>query len=106
MKSPELVLPAGDLEKLKTACLFGADAIYLGGQQYSLRAYAGNFSLEEIRKGVEVARRWQKKVYVAVNVLATYRGLFILPSILKASIPLSINWGRYSIRHRSLEFKI
>jgi putative protease len=91
MKSPELVLPAGDLEKLKTACLFGADAIYLGGQQYSLRAYAGNFSLEEIRKGVEVARRWQKKVYVAVNVLARNSDLNSLPEYLESLAVIGVD---------------
>ncbi|NLO21091.1 MAG: U32 family peptidase [Syntrophomonadaceae bacterium] len=83
MKSPELVLPAGDLEKLKTGCLFGADAVYLGGQEYSLRAYAGNFSLKEISIGVELARQQRKKVYVAVNVLARNSDLKSLPEYLE-----------------------
>lgn len=91
MKSPELVLPAGDLEKLKTACLFGADAIYLGGQQYSLRAYAGNFSLEEIRTGVDFARQGPKKVYVAVNVLARNSDLKSLPEYLGALAELGVD---------------
>ncbi len=91
MKSPELVLPAGDLEKLKTACLFGADAIYLGGQQYSLRAYAGNFSLEEIKLGLEFARPRQKKVYVAVNVLARNSDLNPLPGYLESLAELGVD---------------
>ncbi|MEQ8237068.1 MAG: hypothetical protein ABRQ23_09835, partial [Syntrophomonadaceae bacterium] len=50
---PELVLPAGDMEKLNTALLFGADAVYLGGKEFSLRAFAGNLTLEEIKLGLE-----------------------------------------------------
>ncbi|HCF50255.1 MAG TPA: peptidase U32, partial [Syntrophomonas sp.] len=63
-------MPAGDLEKLETALLFGGDAVYVGGQEYSLRAYAGNFDLAALGQGVKFARSMGKKVYVAVNILA------------------------------------
>ncbi len=83
MRRPELVLPAGDLEKLKTACLFGADAVYLGGKEYSLRAYAGNLSMPQIEEGLEFAHARQKKVYTAVNVLARNHDLVQLPGYLQ-----------------------
>lgn len=65
----ELLSPAGDLERLKFACLYGADAIYIGGQNYSLRANAKNFDLKEIKEGVEYAHKLGKKVYVTVNII-------------------------------------
>ena len=83
MKLPELVLPAGNLEKLKTAILFGADAVYLGGKEFSLRAYADNFSLEEMAVGQAFARQHNKKVYVTVNILAHNRDLQQIPPYLE-----------------------
>ena len=83
MKIPELVLPAGNLEKLKTAVLFGADAVYLGGKEFSLRAYADNFTLEEIAMGLAFVRQYNKKVYVTVNILAHNRDLKQTPSYLE-----------------------
>jgi len=68
VKKVELLAPAGDLEKLKAAIIYGADAVYLGGKEYGLRAFAGNFTLAEIREGVEFAHRHQAKVYVTVNI--------------------------------------
>jgi putative protease len=65
----ELLLPAGDLDRLKIACLYGADAVYIGGYNYSLRANANNFSLDEIKEGVEFAHKLNKKVYVTVNMI-------------------------------------
>lgn len=66
----ELLLPAGNLKKLKTAFHFGADAVYIGGKSFSLRAFADNFSNDEIREGVEYAHSLGKKVYVTVNIFA------------------------------------
>ena len=66
---PELLAPAGDFERLKFAFLYGADAVYFGGQNYSLRANAKNFSLEEIKKASEYAHKLGKKVYVTVNIV-------------------------------------
>ena len=65
----ELLSPAGDFEKLKFAFLYGADAVYIGGEYYSLRANANNFSLEEIKAAVEYAHNLNKKVYVTVNIV-------------------------------------
>lgn len=65
----ELLSPAGDLEKLKIAYLYGADACYIGGQDYSLRANANNFSLEDIKKASEYAHQLNKKLYVTVNIV-------------------------------------
>ena len=65
----ELLAPAGDLERLKVAFLYGADAVYIGGQDFSLRANAHNFSLEDIDEGVTYAHKLNKKVYVTVNIV-------------------------------------
>lgn len=67
-RRPELLAPAGNLEKGKMALLYGADAIYLGGKQFGLRAFAANFSPEEMREMVEFAHKLGKKVYVTVNI--------------------------------------
>ena len=67
MNKPELLAPAGDLERLKIAFMYGADAVYIGGL-YSLRANASNFSLEDIKEGVCYAHKLNKKVYVTVNI--------------------------------------
>ena len=69
MKRVELLSPAGDLERLKIACIYGADAIYIGGQDYSLRANANNFSISEIKEGCEFAHKLGKKVYLTLNIV-------------------------------------
>lgn len=69
MAQLELLAPAGDLERLKIACLYGADAIYIGGRDYSLRANALNFSLADIKEAVLYAHNLNKKVYVTVNIV-------------------------------------
>lgn len=65
----ELLAPAGDLERLKIAFLYGADAVYIGGKEYSLRANAKNFSLEDIEAATKYAHNLGKKVYVTVNIV-------------------------------------
>ena len=65
----ELLSPAGDLERLKFAFMYGADAVYIGGQNYSLRANARNFSIEDMKEGVNFAHSLNKKVYVTVNIV-------------------------------------
>ena len=55
MRHPELLIPAGDLETLKIAVMYGADAVYVGGELFSLRAKAKNFTIEELKEGVEFA---------------------------------------------------
>ena len=66
----ELLAPAGDEEKLKTALYFGADAVYLGGKQFSLRSFADNFTEDGLKEAVDLAHSLQKKVYVTANVFA------------------------------------
>lgn len=68
MSNIELLAPAGSLEKLKTAINFGADAVYLGGSKLNLRAFADNFSNENLKEGLEFAHKRGKKVYVTLNV--------------------------------------
>lgn len=79
---PELLAPAGDLERLKIAILYGADAVYLGGPMFGLRANANNFSLEEIKKGVAFAHEREKKVYVTVNIVMHNKELSLLKQYL------------------------
>lgn len=69
-RHPELLIPASSLEVLKTAVIFGADAVYIGGEAFGLRAKAKNFSMEEIREGIEFAHARDVKVYVTANILA------------------------------------
>ena len=70
MKHPELLIPASSLEVLKTAVMFGADAVYIGGEAFGLRAKAKNFSMEEIREGIAFAHAHDVKVYITANILA------------------------------------
>ncbi|MGI6537365.1 MAG: peptidase U32 family protein [Caldicoprobacterales bacterium] len=70
MFKPELLAPAGNLEKLKVAFAYGADAVYIGGKQFGLRAFADNFTLEEMEEGISYAHQLNKKVYVTINIFA------------------------------------
>ena len=70
VKKPELLAPAGTLEKLKIAVRYGADAVYIGGQEYGLRSNAGNFTFEEMKEGVEFAKQYGAKIYVTTNIYA------------------------------------
>lgn len=67
---PELLVPAGSLEVLRTAVLFGADAVYIGGEAFGLRAKAKNFSVQEMADGIRFAHAYDVKVYVTANILA------------------------------------
>ncbi len=69
-KKPELLIPAGNLETLKTAVIYGADAIYIGGDMYGLRAKAKNFSMDDMKAGIAFAHSYGKKVYVTANITA------------------------------------
>lgn len=69
MKKVELLAPAGDLEKLKMAIIYGADAVYLGGEAFGMRKASKNFTLDQIREGVEFAHERGKKVYVTLNIV-------------------------------------
>lgn len=70
MKKPELLIPAGNLATLKTAVIYGADAVYIGGEAFSLRAKADNFGREEMEEAIAFAHERGAKVYVAVNIFA------------------------------------
>ncbi len=70
MKKPELLIPAGSLEVLKTAVVFGADAVYIGGEAFGLRAKAKNFGKEEMEEGIRFAHEYGVKVHVTANILA------------------------------------
>lgn len=72
-KRPEVLSPAGTLEKLKVAIDYGADAVFVGGQAYGLRSRAGNFSMEELQEGIDYAHKHGAKVYVAAN-MVTHEG--------------------------------
>lgn len=82
-KRPELLAPAGTMEKLHMALAYGADAAYLGGTQFGLRAFGGNFTNEEIRAAVQMAHRAGKKIYVTVNVFPHNNDLVSLPDYLR-----------------------
>ena len=69
-RRPELLIPASSLEVLKTAIIFGADAVYIGGEAFGLRAKAKNFSPEDMRAGIEFAHAHGARVHVTVNILA------------------------------------
>ncbi len=70
MRRPELLVPAGSLEALKIAVIYGADAVYIGGESFGLRAKAKNFTLEEMAQGIAFAHAHQAKVYVTANIFA------------------------------------
>ena len=69
-RKPELLIPANSLEVLKIAVIYGADAVYVGGEAYGLRAKARNFSMEELREGIAFAHEHGVRVYVTANILA------------------------------------
>ena len=69
MKKPELLAPAGNLEKLKKAFIYGADAVYVGGEEFSLRVAAENFTIDELKEGIEFAHQRDGKVYLTANII-------------------------------------
>ncbi len=70
MKKPELLIPAGSLEVLKIAVIYGADAVYIGGEAFGLRAKAKNFTMQEMKEGIDFAHQNHKSVFVTANILA------------------------------------
>ena len=84
MKKPELLAPAGNMEKLKMACIYGADAVFLAGKQFGLRAFSDNFTLVEMAEAVQFAHRLGKKVYVTVNMYPHNSDLIELPRYLRS----------------------
>lgn len=82
-KKPELLAPAGSLEKLKVAVHYGADAVFIGGREFGLRSNADNFSIEEMREGVEFANKYGAKIYVTTNIFAHNENMDGLEQYLK-----------------------
>jgi len=91
VKKVELLAPAGDLEKLKIALTYGADAVYIGGQTFGLRASARNFSFDDMKEGVEFAHRLHKKVYITVNIIPHNEDLIELPKYLETLKQLNVD---------------
>ncbi len=79
MKKPELLAPAGNLEKLKIAIIYGADAVYLGGENFGLRAGAKNFTLKQLSEGIKFAHDRGKRVYLTLNIIPHNEDLVGLP---------------------------
>ena len=79
MNKPELLAPAGNLEKLKMALIYGADAVFMGGKAFGLRAFGGNFNDDELKEGIEFAHSLNKKAYVTINIYAHNSDLTELP---------------------------
>ena len=79
MKKPELLAPAGNLEKLKMAITYGADAVYLGGENFGLRAGAKNFTLKQLAEGIKFAHDRGKRVYLTLNIIPHNDDLVGLP---------------------------
>ena len=88
---PELLAPAGDMEKLRYALAYGADAVYMGGSSFGLRAYAGNFGLEQMKKAVELVHQKKRKIYVTVNIFAHEQDFQELPVYLEGLGQLGVD---------------
>jgi putative protease len=82
-KKPELLAPAGNLEKLKIAVHYGADAVFIGGREFGLRSNAGNFSMEEMAEGVQFAKKYGARIYVTTNIFAHNENMEGLEEYLK-----------------------
>ncbi len=91
MKKPELLAPAGSLEKFKIAVTYGADAVYFGGQHFGLRAFSENFTLEEMAEAVRFAHERRVKAYVTVNIFPHNADLPGLPAYLAALAEIGVD---------------
>ena len=91
IRKPELLAPAGNLEKLKMAIIYGADAVYIGGEQYSLRVAADNFSIDDIKKGIEFAHSRGKKVYITANIIPHNEDIEAMPEFIRSVSALGVD---------------
>ena len=91
MNKPELLAPAGNLEKLKMAVIYGADAVYLAGKQFGLRAASDNFTLAQMKQGIAFAHERHKKVYVTINIIAHNEDLTDLPEYIRSIDALGVD---------------
>ena len=129
MKKPELLAPGGSLEKLETAINYGADAVYIGGEAFSLRVAAENFSVEDMKRGLEFAHKRGKKVYLTANiiphnkdieafekyiaeiaplgfdaVLISDPGMFEITRSVAPNLPIHISTQANNVNYKSAEF--
>ncbi len=110
MKKAELLAPAGDLERLKVAILYGADAVYIGGEEYSMRTACDNFTEEDIKRGLDFAKARDKKVYVALNVIMRERDMEPLADYARRLYDLGADGvivsdlGAFGVIHRAAPF--
>lgn len=91
MKKVELLAPAGNLEKLKMAIVYGADAVYIGGEEYGLRAFADNFSPEDMKEGIGFAHDRGKKVYLTMNIIPHNKDIEGMPEYLSRVRELGVD---------------
>ena len=91
MIKPELLAPGGSLEKLKIAIMYGADAVYIGGEAFSLRVAAENFSYEDMKEGIEFAHKRGKKVYLTANIIPHNRDIDEFEDYIKKIRPLGFD---------------
>lgn len=91
MIKPELLAPGGDLEKLKTAIMYGADAVYIGGEAFSLRTAADNFSLDDMKEGLAYAHECGKKVYLTANILPHNKDIDAFADFIEEIRPLGFD---------------
>ena len=82
-KKPELLAPAGDMERLRMAVLYGADAVYLAGTSFGMRAFAGNFTPEQMREAVRFAHEHDVRVHVTINTMPRNDEIVHLPEHLE-----------------------
>ncbi|MBO7525862.1 MAG: U32 family peptidase, partial [Clostridia bacterium] len=87
----ELLSPAGNLEKLNTAFYYGADAAYIGGKNFSLRAFADNFDDSELQNAVKAAKTQGKKIYVTLNIFAKNQDLGAITDYIKYLSSVGVN---------------
>lgn len=83
MRKPELLAPAGNLEKLKMALIYGADAVYMGGKAFGLRAFSDNFAQDDLRQGIAFAHSLGKKAYITINIFPHNDDLTALPDYIR-----------------------
>ncbi len=91
MNKPELLAPGGSLEKLKVAILYGADAVYIGGEAFSLRVAAENFSIDDMKEGIAFAHERDKKVYLTANILPHNQDIKEFEEYIRAVAPLGFD---------------
>jgi len=91
LKIPELLAPGGSLEKLKTAIIYGADAVYVGGESFSLRTAAENFTFEEMKEGLAFAHERGKKVYLTANIIPHNKDIEEFSNYIKEIAPLGFD---------------